>query len=497
MSETAIARPALTPPSLGSLASVLAVPALGIAGFGVATAVLPSDRIALVGLSIATLTLILVVVAIDRSRPRERRNLLLTIFSFSYAVFFVVPVFLYYAGEIGYIHEISPNPSPIPLTPADVARGTLAVLLGYVALLLGYTLPLGKVISHIVPRMRREWSAEAAIGVALVTIPMGWSVIFASQFRLIPRELGNGVLGVIASGTSVGIALLAICYQRYRSPAALLLLALVIPPTMFFNFFTSSKMLFVLPIVMVVVVHVIVTRRLRVWWIAGFLVLMALFYPVAQFYRDLLYSTGERNFVLHMVTRPAQIFKLLGAFVSSFHLADYFWTGMDATFRRLEGLSILTVIVRDTGSRVPFQGGWSIAQIAIAYIPRVLWPGKPVVGTGGFITEYYGYGPGLETSTGSTWLGEFYMNFGWMGIAIGMTVIGVFFRFLQESFLGTDATIPAMLVGVVALLSLSANIGGDLVVSFNTVGFAIAPVVLAHLFVRTLTPRPARLPPPL
>jgi hypothetical protein len=319
----------------------------------------------------------------------------------------------------------------------------------------------------------------------------------AGQLRLIPSEVGNGVLGAVASGTSYGIGLMAITYQRYRSPAALLLMALVIPPTMFFNFFTSSKMLFVMPLVMVVLVHVIVTRRLRIWWIAGFIVLMALFYPAAQFYRDILYGTGERNYFLSMITRPQQVFALVGKFVASVPLADYFWTGIDATFRRLDGISILTVIVRDTGSRVPFQGGWSLAQIPIAYIPRVLWPGKPVLGTGGFITEHYCYGPGIESSTGATWPGNLYMEFGWMGILIGMTLIGMFLRFLQESFLGTDATIPAILAGVVSLLSISATLGGELLTSVNSVVFALAPIMLAHGIVRTLTPLPARLPPPL
>jgi len=265
---------------------------------------------------------------------------------------------------------------------------------------------------------------------------------------------------------------------------------------MFFNFFTSSKMLFVMPLVMVAIVHVIVTRRLRIWWIVGFIVFMALFYPASQFYRDLLYGTGERNYFLNMITKPQQVFALVGKFVASVPLADYFWSGIDATFRRLDGISILTVIVRDTGGRVPFQGGWSLAQIPMAYIPRVLWPGKPVLGTGEFITNNYCYA-GIETSTGATWLGNLYMEFGWLGILIGMTLIGIFLRYLQESFLGTDATIPAILAGVVSLLSISATLGGELLISVNSVVFALVPIMFAHVVVRTLTPRPAHMPPPL
>ena len=107
----------------------------------------------LVGCTMATGTLIGLVIAIDRWRPRERRNLLLTIFSFAYTVFFVVPVFVFYIGEIGYIQDVGPTPSPIPIVPHDIALGALAALLGYVMLLIGYVIPVGKVASLIgVPR---------------------------------------------------------------------------------------------------------------------------------------------------------------------------------------------------------------------------------------------------------------------------------------------------------------------------------------------------------
>src|SRR5688572_9112282 len=192
-------------PSLGAIAQIVAIPMVGITIFVATMANVPADRTMLVGCTVATGTLIGLVIAFDRVRPRERRNLLLTIFSFAYTVFFVVPVFVFYIGEIGYIQDVGPTPSPIPILPQDIALGTLAALLGYATLLLGYVIPVGKLASRIVPRMRREWSVEATLGIAMIMIPMGWSVVFASQFRLIPRELGNGVLGIIASGTSFGI----------------------------------------------------------------------------------------------------------------------------------------------------------------------------------------------------------------------------------------------------------------------------------------------------
>ena len=493
MTEATVARPAALPSGLGFLVRVVSVPMLGFVAFGVGLAIgIPSDRVDLFGLMIVTATLILTVVAVDRSRPRERRNLLLTIFSFSYFCFFVVPVLAFYLGDEGYTIERSP--SPIRLTPIDVTRGMFAALVGYALLLAGYVVPIGAWISRVAPRMKREWSAEAAIGVALISIPLGWAVILGHQFGLIPARAGSGVLGAVGMGASFGIGLLALAFQRYRSKAALLLLILVSPPTMMFNFFTASKMLFLMPLVMIAIVHVIVTRQLRLWWIVGFVLVMAAFYPIAKEYREYMYASGRS--AVQVIASPQGAFHVIQGVLDGYRPIDYMKLGLEATASRLQGLDILSTILRDAGTRVPFQGGWSLAYIPIAYVPRLFWPGKPALIIGGWVTENFCY-PGIESSTGSTWMGELYFNFGWLGIVVGMILLGIWFRVLQESFLGTDATIPSMLAGVVTIWMLATGVGGDLLGPTNTVIFNVAPIFLMHLLVRTMTPPPARMPPPL
>jgi hypothetical protein len=438
-------------------------------------------------------TLILSIVRVDRILPRERRSLLLSVFSFSYFVFFLVPVFVFYLGESGYQPEGAPN--PIPLTPETVTKGALAALVGYAMLLAGFFLPLGRIAAKVVPQMRREWSAEAALGVALLMIPLGWTVVLAGQLGLIPERAGSGVLGAIAQATSFGIGLIALVYMRYRSRISLALLLVVSVPTMAFNFFTSSKILFLMPFVMVAIAHIIVSRQLRGWWFAGFLVVMSLFYPVSQFYREYLF--GNQLTAVQVIASPQRVFGMIGRFASTFEPMEYFQVGLETTARRLDGLGILSVTVRDAGTRVPFQGGWSIAYIPASYVPRLVWPGKPKFTIGQWVTDNFGFGPHIHSSTGSTWMGELYYNFGWMGIITGMALLGVWFRFLQESFLGIDATIPALLAGIVTILSLAAGVGGDLLGATNRVTFAVAPIVLAHLVVRAVTAPPARPPPPM
>src|SRR5262245_31217903 len=99
MSQSAVS-PVQAPAGAWVLLRLFTLPVLAFVAFGAFLAVgIPTDRVKMVALAIATTALILFVVTLDRVRPRERRNLLLTIFSFSYLVFFVVPVFITYIGD--------------------------------------------------------------------------------------------------------------------------------------------------------------------------------------------------------------------------------------------------------------------------------------------------------------------------------------------------------------------------------------------------------------
>lgn len=93
-----------------------------------------------------------------------------------------------------------------------------------------------------------------------------------------------------------------------------------------------------------------------------------------------------------------------------------------------------------TPSVIPYQYGETYSYFAVALIPRVLWPDKPVAGNAnGFFAVTYGLTSeeGAKTTTfGVSILGESFINFGWAGVVLIMLFQGLLIGALERMFGG-------------------------------------------------------------
>jgi hypothetical protein len=70
--------------------------------------------------------------------------------------------------------------------------------------------------------------------------------------------------------------------------------------------------------------------------------------------------------------------------------------------------------------------GATIWRSIIAFIPRVVWPGKPVIAGGSDLVTYYtGQEFAEGTSVGLGLVTEFYINFGSVGVVLGFLCWGI------------------------------------------------------------------------
>lgn len=424
----------------------------------------------------------LIPLLMQRALPIEKRHTLVSLWSLTYFVYFAMPPFTQY---LWWSVPSETRTHLINIETGDILTGQFVALLGILFMLGGYMLPVGQIISASLPRPKVEWPHHTAMAVAIIMIPLGWAVFLAGQFGLIPARAGSGVLGAIASSIYFGISLLTVILLRHKSHAALLALLLIIPPMMAFSFFTGVKRLFLSPLIMIALTYIVMERKIRAsWLIGGFLVIVFL-YPAAQFYRENVQGALRRRSV-DVLSEPGEAIGLVSGFVSGVDFGEYVKSGIQATGLRLDLLGIVSVIVRDTPDRVPYQGGWTIGNIFISFIPRVFWPGKPDITFGRWVTQNY-IGPSMS-STGSSWVGELFFNFGYAGVIFGMLIVGIYFRMLHTTFFGWGAPIPAVLAAVVILWTTCPAIEMNLIAPFSGLWFALFPIFLAQMAVRTLAP---------
>jgi hypothetical protein len=194
----------------------------------------------------------------------------------------------------------------------------------------------------------------------------------------------------------------------------------------------------------------------------------------------------------YALKRPGEMISGISRFVGSFEFGDYLMQGVQATSRRSDGLGILSVILRDCPSRVPFQGGWTLGYIVVSYVPRIVWAEKPEMTTGMWVTDNFGGGgPGATSSTAPTWIGEFYFNFGWPGIVIGMLLAGVYIRTLHEAVFLPKSTVPAQMMAVLVLFMFPQTLQSTPMAPVNSVVFGSLPLIFTHWVVRFLGGAPA------
>lgn len=124
---------------------------------------------------------------------------------------------------------------------------------------------------------------------------------------------------------------------------------------------------------------------------------------------------------------------------------------------------------------VDFQHGRTLWPALVWFVPRALWPDKPVMSVGGwYAMTVLGWGSGGEAAL--TLPGDFYLNFGLAGVLVGMFLYGLGLRLAYEYLVvrirpptGIWAFLPIFLVFCLGLERNLAAITGQALQTFLSV----------------------------
>lgn len=143
-------------------------------------------------------------------------------------------------------------------------------------------------------------------------------------------------------------------------------------------------------------------------------------------------------------------------------------SGSNVTASRSSNADLLAEVIRRTPSNIPFWDGHTYLSLVGAFVPRLLWPDKPVKDLGQEFGHRYGY---LDPSDQSTsinfpWLVEAYANFGRMGVAVVCILIGTLYATLFRLVNIPGQSLWTTAAGIVAMTPLF-NIESDLSLTFG------------------------------
>ena len=135
---------------------------------------------------------------------------------------------------------------------------------------------------------------------------------------------------------------------------------------------------------------------------------------------------------------------------------------------RSANLDLLSDVVRQTGSTVPFWGGETYLSLVGFAVPRFIWPSKPTKTLGQDFGHRYGYLDSWDswTSINLPFLVEFYANFGEIGVLIGMVIVGVLYRLLDNDLNRAGQPLQVTICSLVLLVPLL-NVESDFSLVFG------------------------------
>ena len=171
----------------------------------------------------------------------------------------------------------------------------------------------------------------------------------------------------------------------------------------------------------------------------------------------------------------------------------------DVVGDRTDHLALLADVSVKTPGSVPYWGGQTYLSLVGSFVPRALWPDKPEKRVGQDFGHRYGYltRNDLSTSFNLPYPIEFYVNFGEVGIVVGMLIVGVIFGLLDTFFNRPGQPLPQTALGIGLILPVITHLESDFSLTFgglilNSVA-AIAVLMMAERYASARGPAGALL----
>lgn len=341
------------------------------------------------------------------------------------------------------------------------------VLVGWVALLIGYV-----VMSLVLPRTRPtplpKWRPVPLKRWAWVLLVGGLALDVARLELPVPAAV-RGILQFAGMLSLLGTAILVVLSRRgFLTPTETARLWMLAAAIALIQIGTGSVANFARVGLIVLLAGWIAGAKLRPWIVVAAVALAILVMTLRGFaidFREQAWA-GED---LSQTRRTGLWFSLVVGHSRERGVASTIEHGATVVAARAANLDLLADVIRQTPRSVPFWEGSSYLSLVGAFVPRIFWPDKPVKMLGQEFGHRYGYldWNDRHTSINFPFTIEFYANFGYTGVLVGMLIVGAILSILGWAVNRPRQDWIRSLCGILVLVPIVTNIESDFSLVFG------------------------------
>lgn len=319
------------------------------------------------------------------------------------------------------------------LAEKDVIAAQVIALMGLSILLLTFYRVPKNMWRGLLPQLSVEWCRSKAMHLAIVLAIIGISGNFFFSFVDVPLALGT-LLTICQQMGLVAIAILYLLQLRAQLPlmAQLLLWVVLIPLQILVDLGSGYIFPIVRFVVMLFMIYLLIKRKIPWRWNLMALPVILLLLATKTDFRALTWDQGHTSDD-NPIEKGVLFLQVSGSFLAGADL-DRVYSSLEAAAQRMDLISVFSYVVEKTPDGIPYWGGQSYTAILWKVVPRMLCPDKPLEFMGqSFGHRYSLIGPAdFTTSVNFPQLIEMYVNFGIVGVAVGMFMLGLLYRVLYH-----------------------------------------------------------------
>lgn len=323
-----------------------------------------------------------------------------------------------------------------------ISQGEIAVLAGFVCLYIGY-LSAGVIFKARSDKwLVNDWSTASIVILGIVFFAIGLAAtwvfqVFYGDVKTAPQmDAWTGTAVVLGRMLMpVGEILLSYAYLKTRSRVLFVLVVGLIAAMMPIGIILNSKEIAVSFLAVFFLTTWLYNGKIPVKWVWAGALSVSMVFPLAYTYRNYI-STRHISLSASLGNLDSHIERAFSeptmAEASSDSAMERVVKGIDTFAARSNLKPLMELVLARVGVDVPFQEGYTLEPILYIFLPKMLLPDKPQVLVGQHFNREMHISASAYTFISTSFMGEFYWNFSWGGLIIGMYLVGMTYGAVGE-----------------------------------------------------------------